>query len=252
LKIQHFKEIEEDASDRLWALLGQSVDKILTENAKCAITQHKIEIPIGGITVVAKLDIYYPETKRVEDWKVTSCWSFVLGEKLEWERQLNCYAWALRKTGFSVDGLVINAILRDWQKSKTIDKDYPRIPFVSKEIPLWSFDQQEQYIKDQLELHKISPEIECDNESKWVKPTTYAVMKKGRKTALRVLGGFNQAQDWCEQNSLGKWITEEETGYGAFQYANGISLVERKGEPTRCLHYCPVRHFCKYAPKERD
>ena len=160
-----------------------------------AWVQHKFEIPIDGVVVVGKTDIYWPSQERIEDWKVTSCWSFLLGDKKDWERQLNCYAWGFRKKMWPVKKLQINAILRDWQKSKILhDKDYPRIPFVTKEIPLWTREEQEQYIREQLQYHRMSEPAECSPEDKWEKPTTYAVMKKGRKSALRVLPSEEEAE----------------------------------------------------------
>ena len=179
LKLKHWEELTEDASERLWMLLGSAVDKVVSENAEGAIVQQKFEIPVDGVVIVGKPDIYWPSDGYVEDWKVTSVWSFLLGDKKDWERQLNCYAWGIRKDGLDVNILTINAILRDWQKSKMLrDQDYPRIPFVSRDIPLWTFEEQEAYIKQQLEFHQMSEPQECSSEDKWEKPTTFAVMKK--------------------------------------------------------------------------
>ena len=53
------------------------------------------------------------------DYKVTSVWAVIFG-KIEWERQLNCYAWLFRQKkeniGKSVGSLKICAILRDWNR----------------------------------------------------------------------------------------------------------------------------------------
>lgn len=233
LRIKHWEELEEDASDRLWALLGQSVDYVISKSADNAIVQHKFEIPIDGMTVVGKTDIYWPVPERIEDWKVTSVWSFILGGKKNWEEQLNCYAWGFRREDMRVKALRINAILRDWQKSKMLqDSDYPQIPFVSVDLPLWDFEQQEEYIKQQIEYHTMSKPEECSPEDKWEKPTTYAVMKKGRKSALRVLNSNEAACIWCGDKGLSE--------------NKDISIVERLGECTRCKSYCPVRSVCSY------
>jgi len=244
LKIKHWEELVEDASDRMWTLLAKAVDYIISQNADLAIVQHKFEIPVDDVVVVGKADIYWPFTERIEDWKVTSVWSYLLGDKIDWERQLNCYAWGFRREDMRVKGLSINAILRDWQKSKMLqNNDYPRIPFVSKEIPLWTFEQQEQYIKDQLEYHRMFEPEECSPEDKWEKPTTYAVKKKGRKSALRVLDELAKAKTWCIENNYGEFdITEK----GAINLAKGIEIIERPGECVRCKSYCPVRTVCPY------
>lgn len=248
LKLKHWKELTEDASERLWALLGQAVDYIISKHADGAVVQDKFEISVDGTIVVGKMDIWYPEAGKIEDWKVTSVWSFLLGDKPEWEKQLNCYGWGKRKQFIEqrldnkINKLTINAILRDWQKSKILqDKDYPRIPFISKEIPLWTFEKQEQYIKDQLEYHQMSEPEECSAEDKWEKPTTYAVMKKGKKRALRVLESRELAETWkVDKQGL------EPKG------SDNLSIVKRPGECIRCENYCPVRFVCPYRKGQKD
>lgn len=248
LKIEHWDDLVEDASDRMWMLLGSAVDHIISKQIQnTAFVQQKIEIPIDGAIVVGKPDIFYPQTGRIEDWKVTSVWSFLLGNKTDWEKQLNCYAWLVRHCKYGIEDdvktLTINAILRDWQKSKMLrDKDYPRIPFVSKEIPLWTFEEQQKYIEQQLEYHRMAEPEECSPEDKWEKPTTYAVMKKGRKSALRVLDNEETASQWCLDNDYAKHSEEQ----NAFELNTGIEIVERPGECVRCENYCPVRMVCKY------
>lgn len=245
LKLEHWQELKEDASERLWALLGQAVDHVVSENANGAVVQWKTEIQIDGVVVVGKSDIYYPITAAIEDWKVTSVWSLLLGDKVEWERQLNCYAWAVRYYHLPVKSLRINAILRDWQKSKMLqDKDYPRIPFVSKKIPLWTFEQQDEYIKQQLEYHRTCRDPICTPEDKWEKPTTYAVMKAGRKSALRVLDELAFAKTWCIENNLG---VSNLNAQGGIELKSNIEIVERPGECTRCLNYCQVRTVCPHS-----
>lgn len=247
LKIKHWDELVEDASERLWALLGQAVDKVVSENAKGAITQLKYEVPIDGVVVVGKVDYYEPAKEEIEDWKVTSVWSFLLGDKSDWEKQLNCYAWGFRGEGRGVKKLTVNAILRDWQKSKALsDRDYPNIPFISRDIPLWTFEQQESYIKQQLEYHRMSDPQECSPEEKWEKPTTYAVMKKGRKSALRVLDSRSAAGAWCVDNGH---ATNKKA---VVELTKGIEIVKRPGECTRCLNYCPVRAVCPYMNGEKN
>lgn len=251
LKLKHWEELSEDASERPWMLLGSAVDKVISENAEGAVVQHKFEILIDGVVIVGKLDIWYPIAEKIEDWKVTSVWSFLLGDKKDWERQLNCYAWGKRrefieqKLDNKISSLFINAILRDWQKSKMLqDRDYPRIPFVSKNIPLWTFEEQEQYIKQQLEYHRMAEPKECSSEEKWERPTKFAVMKKGRKSALRVLDSESEAYAWIE---------EQETAPHQKKWVSGnISVIERPGECVRCLNYCPVRGVCPYQTGEKN
>jgi len=249
LLIEHWEGLQEDVIDRLWALLGNALDHILTKNAPSYwITQDKIEHPIDGITLVGKLDYYDPQTQILGDWKSTSCWSYVFGGKADWEKQLNCYDYLNRVVRGRVSKkLVAQRLFRDWMQRKANDKGYPDLPFMEIEIPQWPPEQQEQYIKDQIEYHTMSKQVECSPEQKWEKPTTYRVEKTGRKSALRVLDELAVAKTWCIDNGYG--IFDKETK-GAIKLKAGISITERKGECTRCLNYCPVRSKCPFMEKQ--
>ena len=64
----------------------------------------------------------------------------------------------------------------------------------------------------------------CTSEERWAKPDTYAVMKKGRKTALRLLPTEEQAKEYIGDQDF--------------------SVEFRKGVSTRCEGYCEVSQFC--------
>ncbi len=237
LKIKHWNELEEDASGRLWALLGQGIHAVLDGQKTDAITEKKLEVDIDGITVVGKTDNY--KDGVITDWKVTSVWHHIFSDNKSETAQANCYAWLWRKHQYSVEKLIIYRILRDWQQSK-VGNDYPPIPFVQIQVPLWPFNEQEQYIKEQLEYHALAKNPECTSENKWEKPTTYAVMKKGRKSALRVLELRDVARQWCLDNSYATYSPD-----GKNVVLNSVvSIVKRPGECIRCKSYCPVRTVC--------
>lgn len=226
LRMKHWDELEEDASERLWALLGQSVHYSLEKGTPLdAIQEERLEARFGDIVISGQSDLYHNEA--IEDYKVTSVYSFVLGSKPEWERQLNVYAHLWRESGFPVKALKIRAILRDWQKSRTLtDPDYPKIPFVTVDIPLWTPEIAEDYIELRIQAH-TSDVLECAPEEKWTRPTTYAIMKGANKRAARVLDTMEEAEAWIG-------------------YQKGFSIVERPGKDVRCEDYCQVRAFCPY------
>ncbi len=233
LTIEHWNEIEEDVIDRLWALLGTSVHYILEEGTPDnAFGEEELTANIGGITIIGKSDVYH--NKGIEDWKVTSVYSFLLGMKPEWVAQLNVYKWLWEENGFSIESLKINAILRDWLKSKTLtNSDYPPIPFNSVKIPLWKHDFTVKYILNRIVLHTQDPPPECTPEEKWTRPTTYAVIRKGQIRAKRVLSSPEEAKEWIgEQKDL--------------------FVEERKGRNVKCEEYCNVSKFCEYYIKEEN
>jgi hypothetical protein len=225
LQIKHWDEIEEDVSDRLWSILGSSVHSILSTDHSNTITEERLEFAIDGVTITGQSDSY-TEGGIISDWKVTSVYSFLLGDKFEWEQQLNIYAWLWEKNGFPVTQLKINAILRDHQHSKTMSDDgYPKIPFVSKTIPLHSFEEREEFVKKRIKVHAMDCPPMCSPEERWERPTKYAVMKKGRKSAVRVFDTEEEAK---------KLLPEVPSGY----------IDIRPGTNARCGQYCNVARFC--------
>ena len=250
LKIEKNKEIIIDITDNLWALLGHAVHYVLSKVG--GETELKVEYLLSEIyswpdlTVVGKIDRYSKEG-IIEDYKITSVWSFLNGLKDEWAAQLNCYDWLCQKVGLGrAKGLRINAILRDWQVSKTIEKDYPRIPFLSMDVPQWPFEEQDMFVCSKLDHHRLHSHRECTASEKWQRETTYAVMKTGRKSALRVLENLDAARQWCYDNSYMK------IELGTWALVNNIAIVKRPGEYIRCNHYCPVRGVCSYVLKGKN
>ena len=230
LRMKHWEELEEDASELLWALLGQSVHYALEKGTPLdAIQEERLEAKFGDIVISGQSDLWHRNI--IEDYKVTSTYAFLLGDKPDWERQLNVYGYLWARNGFDVTGLKIRAILRDWVKSKSLqDESYPKIPFVTVNIPLWPIEKTEAYIQERIRLHLAEP-TECTPEEKWTRPTTYAVMKNGAKRASRVLDTQEESE---------KWMGDQK----------GFSIVERPGKDIRCEDYCQVRAFCPYRRKQ--
>lgn len=227
LRREHWAELSEDASDRLWALLGQSVHYIVDKHELTnSISEERLSAEIGGYIITGQADNYNGELKAVEDWKVTSVWSFLNGVKREWEAQLNIYAHLWRLNGFDVERLSINAILRDWQAGRAHGDGYPAIPFLVLPVEVWPTERIEAYIAGRIAAHAAP--VECTPDEKWQKGDVWAVMKEGRKSAIKL--------HELESTAI-KHI--EELGAKHF-------VVKRPGECTRCKSYCPVRTFCEF------
>ena len=246
LKREHDSEVTTDVSDRIWILLGTSVHNIL-ERANMdntdVLTEQRMFAQIDGYKISGQTDSISIEDKIVKDYKVTSVWSVLsaLKEgKPEWEQQLNIYAYLYRinyKT--DVSALNIIAIMRDWSKNGRLrNKDYPKCAVEVIQIPLWSEEEQLDFIKERIKIHKTADLIfdldgttpECTAEERWAKPDTYAVMKKGRKSALRLLPTEEKAKQFMKDYKV--------------SYTD-LSIDFRKGVSTRCEGYCEVSQFCK-------
>lgn len=231
LKAAHWAEIEEDVSERLWALLGQAVHSVLerAEDGK-SIVEERVDVELDGMVISGQMDIL--QEHKIEDWKTTSVWSVIYNPdgKKEWEQQLNIYRWLAHKKGFDIKELVINAILRDHQSSKAkTDPTYPPIPFVSIKLPVWPIEQTEAYLKGRIALFKSCEGLKddelpaCSTEEMWEKAGTWAIMKAGRKTAVKVCDTELEAKNMCGAD---------------------CSIVHRPGVRNRCEGYCPVSKFC--------
>jgi hypothetical protein len=231
LMIKYWDEIEEDASDRIWAFLGIVSHKILEEVMADDTAEKGLKLNINGTDLTGRSDLIIPSEKSIEDWKVTSVWSVIGKTKEEWISQLNLYAMLARESGIEIDILKIHAITRDWIRGKRWEKGYPPIPFTTLDIPLWTIEQQRAYAIQRITAHNSAP-TECTEAETWAKPTLWAVKKKGNKKAIN--GGV------C--------TTPSEASKKASAYKHPCEIEVRQGERTRCLDYCSVRKFCPFNP----
>ncbi len=236
LEKRYQTQIERDVSDGLWMLLGSAIHYVLEKDkTQNVLKEERLEIEIGGIRVVGKPDLY-TANETIEDYKITSCYSFLLGEKPEWISQLNIYAYLYEQYGFPVKKAFIHAILRDWMQSKGLqDEDYPKCPFITSEIEIWSREDQFAYLESRIFFHTKSEIwnctdellIPCSSQDKWSRPTTWAVKKKGNKRALRVFENEIGANEFVEKYDSHK-----------------VEIEERPGEDVRCERFCNAKDFC--------
>lgn len=226
LRQEHKEEIEEDVSDRIWALFGQVVHGILERANTTGMVEQRLFGTVNEKIISGQFD--HLENCILTDWKLTSVWAVVYG-KAEWGRQLNVLAYLCRLKGLEVKQLQIIALLRDWSKSKVEpDGNYPATQVVTIPIEMWTPERQTEYVNECLTAHFINLP-QCSDEHRWKKDDTWAVMKKGRKSALRVLASEPEAIEWKEANG-------------------GDDLVKRPGSFTRCESYCNVRQWCPNYP----
>lgn len=237
LTMQHFDQLSEDVSDRVWALLGQSVHYVLEKAAgRDHLAEEYMTAEIDGFIIKGVPDLMDGDGV-LSDYKVTSVWSFLLGNKAEWEAQLNVYAWLYARHGFTTEKLQIVAILRDWQKSKAkYDNTYPQTAVHVSEVDLWPLEKTEAYIGARVALHKAAEGgyvPDCTLDERWARPEKWAVKKKGNKKALRVLDSEDDAIRYGENSP---YETE---------------IEHRPGVNVKCEDYCGVSDFCDWWQAEK-
>ena len=233
LQMEHWNEITEEVDDMLWALYGIALDTIVKQNCREGLTQLKMELPLLDYVLVGQPDIYYLTNELLADLKTTSVWN-LKEPRREWIMQLNTYRYMMSKLypTLKVNKLQVHGLARDWRKNEKLKyNNYPDSAFVILDIPI--IEDMEQVIDAAMKEHKHCSKRECTFEEKWQKEDTFAVMKKGQKSAKRVLDSIEEALDWCKEN---KYAVDN----------NIISIVKRPGECVRCQSYCKVSKFCPY------
>ena len=245
LRRKHWKDMEQDVSDMLWSMLGRALhvvaEKGQTDNH---IVEERLHVEVNNVILSGAIDLQKvtPEGILITDYKFTSAWA-VRADKFDWEAQQNIYAWMVReKKGVEVLGVQICALIRDWsRRDAAIKSDYPPAPIQVIDLPLWDHEKTQKYVEERIALHKESKFLAdmeeelpfCTEEERWVRTSTYAVKREGRKTAIRVFETKEEAEE----------LAEKEKGYVEF----------RRGEPVRCTgNFCGVSQWCSQYRSESD
>jgi hypothetical protein len=248
LKRKHWEELTEDASDMVWSLFGTAIHNIL-EHGKDEhhIVEERVFTVVDGFTISGAIDLQevYEDGTVISDYKTTSVYA-VMNQKIDWEYQLNCYAYLLHKAkGVTVKKLQIVAIVRDWSRRDTVREGYPKAPIVVIDIPLWSVERQEAYIKQRIHLQEsaffdieVGSEVaECTPEEMWEKPEYFAVKKDG---GVRAKSVHEKRED--AERALAQANEKAKKG-------ETFLIEHRPGARTRCEGFCQVAAFCSQHKK---
>lgn len=235
----HSEEIVEDVADHLWRLLGQAVHYIIEKGSIAGdVAETRLTVNIMGWVISGQFDLL-EQDGTLSDFKVTSVWSYLLGDKPEWVAQANIYSYIARKNGLNVNKLQIVAILRDWQSSKAgkaEDEDYPLAPLKVIPVEMWSDDKIEAFLMGRLGAHiaatKNPAAAPCSPEERWERPSTWAIMERGKRGAHKVLRSHADAEAYM----------------GNLQKAGmkGFSVEFRPGSSRRCYgRFCLAAPWCE-------
>lgn len=242
LERRHHDEIQNDVSDMIWLIFGTAVHSIL-ENAEEEAEQlkeNKIVIDVdGGYKLSGIFDLYDAKEKKVTDYKTATVWKVIYNDWEDYRKQLLIYAYMLKKIGFECNKGEIIATLKDHSKSKAkYDTSYPQFPVhkVSFEFNDNDFKEIERFIKNKFNEIKLQEAlsddklIPCTDVERWHKDDKYAVMKEGRKSALKVCSSQVEANEYIASKNL------DSRHYIEF----------REGQDTKCDDYCNVKQWCPF------
>jgi hypothetical protein len=236
---KHWNDLEQDAADMVWSLFGTAIHKVL-EHGKDEnhVVEQRLHAEIDGWKISGAIDLQIVNENGVDirDYKTTSAWA-VMNEKIEWEHQLNMYAYLVERVKkVPVTSVGIVAIIRDWSRRDAAHKeDYPQAPIKEVPIKLWSFEEREAFVIDRVHKHAETDFAmetdqslpECTPQEMWEKSTSWAVKKDGGVRAKSV--HQSEAEALAALESLGK----------------GYLIEVRPGSRTRCENFCPVNQYCQ-------
>lgn len=239
LRKLHEDKIETDVSEMVWSIFGTAIHGVLEHGSdENHLIEERLHATLDGWSISGAIDLQILNqdgTVTINDYKTTGAWS-VMNEKIEWEQQLNIYAWLVEKVkGDTVSKLEIVAIIRDWsRRDAALKPDYPDAPIKVIPIQLWAMETREAFIRAKIKQHsnalfdlETGDELPpCTPNDMWEKPTTYAVKKTGNVKARNVCA------------------TEEEALAKVAEYGKGYDIEVRPGERTRCANFCSVNAYC--------
>lgn len=230
LRKLHNAELTTDASDRIYSLIGQVAHGICERMANNPdfIAEQRYYRDFDGVKVGGQIDLLQKSTRQLYDFKITSHYASQDGAKDEWVAQASVNRMLLEHNGISVSGATYIAIFRDFSKTRAGIGGMPLLPVMKFEIPLWSIEQTEAWVRGRIASHYAALKTlpECTEEERWAKPATFACMKPGAQRATRV---FDTEAEAIALAKDGK-----------------VEVVRRPGANTRCESYCEVKDFCSF------
>ena len=164
------------------------------------------------------------------DHKFTSRWGVILdsGVKPEYEAQDNLYALLLVANGYpEPQALELHLRLHDWSATEAgRSADYPQAPIVVQAVRAWTHEERLAYARERVLLHMAAVPPPCTASERWESPTVYAVMKEGRKSAVKL----HEAHATAAAH--------------AAELGPKHAVATRPGVSKRCERYCMARGVC--------
>ena len=241
IKKRYKDDIVHDAADLIWILLGRAIHHVIEyADVPDSWREQRKSITMRGLKISGQADIYNPIDGVITDVKSTSVYRTKDGLPKEWEQQLNLYAVLWRLNGLDVNALRVLTIYRDWRPAEAMkNRDYPRTAVAELDVPCWRQSTALDYLRGRVDAHMSAQrELEtaggeglakhhaCSDHEKWRTPDKFAVMKKGRKKALKLCNSDAEAAELVAAKGASYFVED------------------RPGEDRRCQNYCDASPWC--------
>ncbi len=244
---RHWTDLEDDVSDRIWAVFGTAVHALLETEGENDFCEIELRQKVSNITVTGRLDNYNMATGTICDYKNTSVYKIKAARQKgadgkpygfpEWKMQGLIYAWLLQRNSLPATKCRFIALLKDHSKTEAErDHSYPQSPVYVYEFTVTKDDlsEIESFIRKKVFQYELFSSSEddmipaCTSEERWQKKDVYAVKKEGRKSAVKLCDTQKEAEEKIAE--LGK----------------GHFLEVRRGESMKCRNYCLCAKFCNF------
>lgn len=234
---RHFDEITVDAADSVWAVWGTAVHALLESEPDNNFHEEYFKVPVSNSYVTGQVDSYDMENGVINDWKTASVWKIQFKDFTDWRRQGLTYAWLLQQSGLEVKKCRFVALLKDHSKTKAkTDSNYPQSPVFIYEFNVTPEDMAEtrdRIFNKVLEIesaYKLDDDIiePCSAEERWADGEKWAVMKNGRKSAVKVFDNPIDADAM------------------AGELGNSHFVEHRPAISRKCGDYCNCKEFCNF------
>lgn len=234
---RHFDEIEIDAADQVWAVLGTAVHSIMEAQKDENFHEEKFKVAVGDSFVTGQVDSYDMEHATIFDWKTASVWKIQFADFSDWRAQGMTYAWLLKKSGLDVKKCVFVAMLKDHSKTKAkTDASYPQLPVYRYEFNVTEealAETEKRIIAKVAEIENAyklgDDDIEpCSADERWADNEKWAVMKNGRKTAIKLF------ENTADADAM------------AGEMGNAYYVEHRPAISRKCGDYCACKEWCSF------
>lgn len=234
---RHFDEITVDAADSVWAVWGIAVHALLESQPDNNFHEEKFKVPVCNSFVTGQVDSYDMEHATIFDWKTASVWKVQFADFSDWYKQGMTYAWLLKQSGLEVRHCVFIALLKDHSKTKAkTDASYPQSPVFKYEFDVTDEELQQTEARILAKVAEIENAYKlgdddiqpCSAEERWADDEKWAVMKNGRKTAIKL---FDNSADADAM---------------AGEMGNAYYVEHRPAISRKCGEYCACKDFCNF------
>lgn len=238
---RHFDEITVDAADSVWSVFGTAVHALLESQPDNNFHEEFFKVPVSNSYVTGTVDSYDMENGVICDWKTASVWKVQFADFEDWRQQGLTYAYLLQQQGLYVTRCRFVALLKDHSKTKAkTDSSYPQSPVYTYEFDVTAADMEATAARIYSKVQEIEAAYNmhdddipaCSESERWADGEKFAVMKNGRKSAVKL---FDNQQDADAM---------------AGEMGNSFYVEHRPAISRKCADYCNCKDFCSFYKSE--